>query len=179
MPRTISDEEYNFYQNKRMTADFVESIYNDPALNKEAKRLIKKKYPQLPIPDYDLEEKVEARLGAAEQAKQKEAAEAAAKRDQDNWNASRERVKKTYGYTDETLPELERWMHEKAVADHEVAASYRASKNPKTSEPTFDSQYWHHEKGPDFAEIAKDPEGWGRREILSAIRKDEERARGG
>ena len=30
-----------------------------------------------------------------------------------------------------------------------------------------------------LAEIAKDPEAWGRREILAAIHKDEERARGG
>src|SRR5580698_1927558 len=59
MPRTISDEEYKYLQDKRMTADFVESIYNDPQLNKEAKRLIKRKYPNLAIPDFDLETKVE------------------------------------------------------------------------------------------------------------------------
>ena len=75
MPRTISDEEYNFLTNKRMTADFVESIYNDPDLNKEAKRLIKKKYPNLAIPDYDLEQKVEQRFSAEDERKQKEAAE--------------------------------------------------------------------------------------------------------
>ena len=64
MPRQVSDEEYAFLQNKRMTADFVESIYNDPKLNKEAKRLIKSKYPNLPIPDYDMEQQMERRLGA-------------------------------------------------------------------------------------------------------------------
>jgi ATP-dependent exoDNAse (exonuclease V) beta subunit len=178
MPRTLSDEEYNFLQNKRMTADFVESIYNDPQLNKEAKRLIKKKYPNLAIPDYDLEEKVEQRFSAEEQRKQKEAAEAAAKADRDAWNASREKVKKKYSFTDEGIKDLEAWMHEKAVADHEVAAEYRASKNPQMSSPTYDSQFWHHEKAPNFAEIAKDPEAWGRNEILTAIHRDEERARG-
>jgi hypothetical protein len=178
MPRTITDEEYNFLQNKRMTADFVEGIYNDPQLNKEAKRLIKKKYPNLAIPDYDLEEKVEARLSAADQKKAQEAAEAAAKADRDAWNASRARVQKQYGFTDEAMKDLEKWMHEKAVADHEVAAEYRAAKNPQMSAPTHDSQFWHHEKAPDFAEIAKDPEAWGRKEILGAIHRDEERARG-
>jgi hypothetical protein len=64
MPRTISDEEYKYLQDKRMTADFVESIYNDPTLNKEAKRLIKRKYPNLAIPDFDLEQKVEQRFSA-------------------------------------------------------------------------------------------------------------------
>src|ERR1700733_9445250 len=152
MPRTVTDEEYNFLQNKRMAADFVESIYNDPVLNKEAKALIKRKYPNLAIPDYDLENRVEARLSAADQAKAKEAAEA--------------------------MADLEKWMHEKAVADHEVAAEYRASKNPQTSSPTYDSQFWHHESAPNFAEIAKDPEAWGRKEILGAIHRDEASARG-
>lgn len=178
MPRTVSDEEYSFLQNKRMTADFVESIYNDPQLNKEAKRLIKRKYPNLAIPDYDLEEKVEKRLSAAEEAKQKEAADRARQADLDAWNASREKVKKEYGFTDEAMTDLEKWMHEKAVADHEVAAEYRARKNPQTSSPTYDSQFWHHDKAPDFKEIAADPEAWGRKEILGAIHRDEERARG-
>ena len=178
MPRTISDEEYKYLQDKRMTADFVEGIYNDPALNKEAKRLIKRKYPNLAIPDYDMEEKIEARFSAADQAKAKEAADAAAKADRDAWNANRARVQKQYGFTDEGMKDLETWMHEKAVADHEVAAEYRASKNPQTSSPTYDQQFWNHEKADGFAEIAKDPEAWGRREILGAIHRDEERARG-
>jgi hypothetical protein len=178
MPRTISDEEYAFLNNKRMTADFVESIYNDPQLNKEAKRLIKKKYPNLAIPDYDMEEKIEARFSVEDQRKAKEAADATAKADRDAWNASRAKVKKQYGFTDEAMADLEKWMHEKAVADHEVAAEYRAQKNPQTSSPTYDSQFWRHEEAPDYKEISKDPEAWGRKEILSAIHRDEEHARG-
>jgi hypothetical protein len=178
MPRTISDEEYKYLQDKRMTADFVESIYNDPQLNKEAKRLIKRKYPNLAIPDFDIETKVEQRFNAEDQKKAKEAADAAAKADRDAWNTSRAKVQKEYGFTDEAMKDLEKWMHEKAVADHEVAAEYRASKNPQTSSPTYDSQFWHHEKADGFAEIAKDPEAWGRKEILGAIHRDEERARG-
>lgn len=178
MPRTISDEEYAFLNNKRMTADFVESIYNDPQLNKEAKRLIKKKYPNLAIPDYDLETKVEQRFSAEDERKQREAAEAAAAADRAAWNRSRAKVQKEYGFTDEGMKDLEKWMHEKAVADHEVAAEYRASKNPQTSSPTYDAQFWNHEKTPDFVEITKDPEAWGRKEILSAIHKDEATARG-
>jgi hypothetical protein len=178
MPRTISDEEYKYLQDKRMTADFVESIYNDPTLNKEAKRLIKRKYPNLAIPDFDLETKVEQRFSAEDQKKAKEAADAAAAADRAAWNASRAKVQKQYGFTDEAMKDLETWMHEKAVADHEVAAEYRAAKNPQTSSPTYDSQFWHHEKASDFNEIAKDPEAWGRKEILGAIHRDEERARG-
>ena len=64
MPRTVTDEEYAYLQNKRITAYFVESIYNDPALTKEAKRLIKKKYPNLAIPDLDIEDRVQAQIDA-------------------------------------------------------------------------------------------------------------------
>jgi hypothetical protein len=178
MPRQISDEEYAFLQNKRMTADFVESIYNDPTLNKEAKRLIKRKYPNLAIADLDLEDKIDQRLTAEETRKRQEAETARTKSETDAWNASREKVRKDYGFTDDGLKDLEGWMQDHAVADHEVAASYRASKNPKTTEPTYDSQFWHHEKADNFAEIAKEPEAWARREILGAIHRDTERARG-
>jgi hypothetical protein len=125
-----------------------------------------------------MEEKIDQRLGAEEQRKRTEAETAQRKKDVDEWNASRSRVKKDYGFTDEAITDLEKWMHEHAVADHEVAASYRAAKNPQTSEPTYDSQFWRHEEEPNFKEIAKDPEAWGRKEILGAIHRDSERARG-
>ena len=177
MPRNISDEEYRFLQERRMTADFVESIYNDPQLNKEAKRLIKRKYPNLAIPDFDLEEKLDARTRAEEESKKKAAQEAKSKADREAWNKSRADVKKSYSLTDEGLTDLEKWMEEHAVADHEVAASYRHSKNPPTTE-VADNMYWRHDKQDNFKEIASDPEAWARREILGAINRDSQRARG-
>lgn len=178
MPRTISDEEFAFLQNKRITADFVESIYNDPQLTKEAKRLIKKKYPNLAIPDLDIEDRVQSQIDADR--KQRADAEAAAKNRaaHEHWQAQRAKTQKDYGFTDDGMKELEGWMQDKGVGDYEVAAQYRVSKNPKTSEPTYDTQFWHHEQGPGFAEIAKDPEAWGRKEILGAIHRDQESARG-
>lgn len=160
-----------------MTADFVESIYNDPQLNKEAKRLIKKKYPNLAIPDFDMEEKIDQRLSAEDERKRKAEQEAKAAKDREAWQQSRANAKKSYGLTDEGLTDLEKWMEEHAVADHEVAASYRHSKDPKTSEPTADSMYWKHDKADNFKEISSDPEAWARREILGAIHRDSERAR--
>ena len=178
MPRTVSDEEYAYLQNKRITADFVESIYNDPALTKEAKRLIKKKYPNLAIPDLDIEDRVTAQIEADR--KQRTEAEAKAKqaREDEAWKTQRKKIQDEYGFTEEGMKDLEGWMQDKGVGDYEVAAQYRASKNPKTSEPTMDTGFWHHQEAPNFAEIAKDPEAWGRKEILGAIHKDQESARG-
>ena len=175
MPRTINDDEYNFLQQKRLTADFVESIYNDPALNKEAKRLIKRKYPNLAITDYDMEEKLDARVRAEDDKKAKEQQETQRKRNQETWDTGRKKAKDEYGLTDEGLTDLEKWMEEHAVADHEVAASYRHAKNPQTTPTTYDSQFWRHEKAYNFKEISADPEGWARKEILGAIHRDSQR----
>ena len=178
MPRHVSDEEYMFLQGKRQIADFVESIYNDPSLSKDAKRLIKRKYPQLQIPDFDIEERVEERLAAAE--KERVDAEAARQREADkkHWDEQRGRTQKQYGLTSEGMENLENWMLEHNVGDYDVAASYRVAKDPKPSSATFDSVKWNHDKQPGFAEIAKDPEEWGRNEIMKAIKTDQDRARG-
>lgn len=179
MPRQISDEEYNFLQNKRVTADFVESIYNDPQLTKEAKRLIKRKYPNLAIPDLDMEDKVETRFKERDERERKEREDAERARADAAWKSERAKTQKEYGFTDEAMADLEKWMQDKGVGDYEVAASYRASKNPKPVEASWDETRWHHERAPGFDEIAKDPEAWGRTEILSAIRRGQERVRAG
>lgn len=178
MPRELSDEEYAFLQGRRQVADFVESIYNDPSLNKEAKRLIKRKYPNLQIPDYDLEEKVTQRLDSEKKAR--EDAEAATRQQQTDQRiaSERERVQKEFGFTPEAMTRLEDLMIEKNIGDYEAAATYMASKEPKPMEPTFDNFRWNHDRQDDFKKIAADPEGWARQEILNAVHADERTRRG-
>jgi hypothetical protein len=177
MPQ-ISDDEYRYLHGRREVADFVESIYNDPQLTKEAKRLIKKKYPNLQIPDLEIDDKVESRF--AQEKKLREDAEKAArqKEEDERYKKERERTQKDYGFTDEAMTKLERLMLEKNIGDYDVAASYMASKEPKVSEPTNESRFWSHEKQDGFAEIAKDPEKWAEKEIMGAIRKDEAQTKG-
>jgi hypothetical protein len=177
MPRQVTDEEFNFLQQRRQVADFVESIYNDPQLNKEAKALIKKKYPQMQIPDYDIENRVEQQLqkDRDERAAEKQAARDA--EDKRRFEETRAATQKKYGFTDEGMQKLEKMMLERNVGDYDVAAQYVASTQPKTSDPTYDSSRWHHERAPNFAEIAKDPEAWGRNEIETSLREIEERQR--
>lgn len=177
MPREISDDEYAYLQQRRATADFVESIYNDPALNKEAKRLIKKKYPNLAIPDLDIEDKVTTLITSdktaredAEKKKKQEAEDA-------KWRAERARVQKSYGFTDDAMKKLEDLMQEKSIGDYEVAAEYMAAREPKVSEPYNDSHFWRHREQPGVADIAKDPEGWARKELIGAMQRDQVAAR--
>lgn len=178
MPRQISDEEYGFLQARKNVADFVESIYNDPQLNKEAKALIKRKYPNLQIPDYDIENRVEQRLNADR--REREEAEEKKRRDEEDekFRVARKKTQDEYGFTDDAMGRLEKLMIERNIGDYDAAATYMASKEPRPSEPTAGS-HWQHEKQKGFADIAKDPEAWAREELLGAMRRDQERARRG
>jgi hypothetical protein len=177
MPKQLTDEEFNFLQARRQVADFVESIYNDPQLNREAKSLIKKKYPNLQIPDYDIENRVEARLNTEKQ--EREAAEERRRRaDEDaKFAKMRKDTQTKHGFTDDAMTRLEQLMIDRNIGDYEAGAMLMASKEPKPSDATYDSGFWHVDKSPGFTEIAKDPEAWGRNEILKAIRTDQDNAR--
>lgn len=179
MPRTISDEEYNHLLERTRVADFVEPIYNNPKTSRKAKELIKEAYPGLEIPGFDLEQQVEQKFADLEQRETEKERKAREAEEDRKWHEAREKAKRDFGLTDETIRDVEQLMRDRNIGDYEVAASYFASKNPKTSAPTYDSQFWHHDKQPNYEEISKDPEGWARREILGAIQRDQENARGG
>jgi hypothetical protein len=171
----ITDDEYNRLLGRAQVADFSESIFNDPALSKHAKALIKAKYPHIQIPDYDLETRFNARLD--QDKKEREDAKRAEKEaiERDQWQQNRSRVQKEYGFTDDGMRDLESFMAEKSVGDYDVAATYKAAKNPKPIEANYSNGLWEHSKQEGFAEISKDPEGWARNEILGALRRDEEK----
>lgn len=179
MPRQLSDEEYAYLQARRQVADFTESIYNDPALTREAKALIKKKYPNLQIPDYDIETKVEARFDNERKQREEREAKARKEAEDEDFKKRRKSTQEQYGFTDDAMGRLEKLMVDRNIGDYEVAASYMASKEPTAAgSADYDSTRWHHEKQDGFADIAKDPEAWGRNQIMTALRTDQERARG-
>ena len=177
MPRQVSDEEYAFLQNKRQIADFSESLYNDPALSNELKGLIKRKYPNVQIADYDIEQRLQQRLDEDRKQRDDERAAERSEREQERFNNIRKETQDKYGFTDDAMTELEKMMVERNVGDYEVAAKYMASQNPKPSEATFKDDRWNHSKAPGFAEIAKDPEEWARSEIMKSLYNDQERAK--
>jgi hypothetical protein len=179
MPRTISDQEYEHFVKQDQTAKFVESIWNDPEFSNDAKALVKRKYPNLPIEGYDLEQRVNSRFEQEKQEReQREREEREAEEDRKQ-KAARAKTQKEYGFTDDAMAELEQMMIDRNIGNYEDAAYLKAAKSPRASEPTFDSSRWHHEKADGFAEIAKDPEGWGRTQIMNAIRADQDRERTG
>ena len=177
MPRQVSDEEYNWLKGQEQIAKFVGSIYDDPQLNYEAKALIKRKYPNINIPDFDLKNQIEQRFAEERQAREDEARQRREAEEQRDFQEKRSATQKKYGFTDDGMRDLEQFMVDNNVGSYEVAAKYRAAENPKASEASFDDMRWNHAKQEGFKEIAADPEAWGRGEIMKALNADRERER--
>ena len=177
MPRELTDEEFAYLQGRRQVADFVESIYQDPKLNREAKALIKKKYPQLQIPDYDLEQRVTNTFAQEKKKRDDEEAAKKQKADEEKWAEQRKKARETYGFTEEGFKKVEDLMIEKNIPDYDVAASYVAAREPKASDAEYGNT-WDFSKKEIFKEISNDPEDWARRELLKAARIDEQRLKG-
>lgn len=178
--RTISEEEFNFLQQKRVTADFVESIYNNPKLTGKAKALIKEAYPDLDIPltAADVDRKIADQHTTQERQRQEAEARDKQKAEDEAWKTARAKAQKEYGLTDEGMTDLDKWMLDNKVGDYDVAASYRASKMPRPVE-AYQDQFWSHDKAPGFKEIADDPEGWARKEILGTLYRSQDQMRRG
>jgi hypothetical protein len=173
MPREISDEEYNFLQNRRQIADVADMLWNDPQLGPEAKALLKKKMPNVNIPDHDIRQEIRQEF-ATRDAKAAEEREASRIANEDAyWKDQRKRTMDQYGMPEDKMKEMEKWMYDNNVGSYEVAATYHAAKNPKPSEPQgYKDPYWHHEKSDLFQKIVKDPEEWARNEIIDGIHRD-------
>ena len=179
MPQQLTDEQWAYYQSQDYKARLADDLWNDPQLGREAKALVKKKHPNISIPDYDIEARVEQHL--AEDRKQREEAKAKEKEETDrkHFDNLRSETQKKYGITEDGMKDLEKFMVERNIGDYEVAASYKISKEPKQAEANFDTFRWNYDKQPGVSEIAKDPEAWGRGEILRAIQADSDHAKGG
>lgn len=179
MPREITDEEYNWLQGRRQVADLADSVWNDPQLGNAARALLKKKMPNLQIPDYDIRNEMHQEFAAQEQRRQEEKAAEQRTREDEFWQNQRSAAQKKYNLTDDGMKDLEKKMLENNVGNYDVAASHWAPKEPVASTPTHKDPYWNHGKSDLFKEIAKDPEEWARNEIMGALVNDQNKQRGG
>lgn len=130
----------------------VAAIFNKTLGSKEREKLlraVKGANPDLPIPELDARAPVDAEIsGVKDEMKAfreeiaKDRADRKAESDRaqltTQWNAGRSKARKL-GYSGESLDELEKFMEEKGVADHEVAAAAFEKMHPKAqpvSNPT-------------------------------------------
>lgn len=181
MPKQISDEEYAALLEDRQIARFIKPIYESPKTGHKARALIKEFYPDVQIPDYDIEQRLTERIDKEREEREERERKKVEGEQEKNFKEARAKTQKEYGFTDDGMADLEKFMVERNIGDYEVAASYRRSKEPKQSDADFGTgdHFWNHQKQDGFAEIAADPEAWGRKEILGALRRDQQRAREG
>jgi hypothetical protein len=171
----ITKEQLDYYISQDQIANAANSIWNDPELGQEARALLKKKMPNLQIPDHDLRAEIRNEFATRDQKAHEEREASRIAQEDAYWKSERKKVQDAYGYTEDGMRDLEKMMYERNIGDYEVAATYHSSKNPKPSEPTagYKDPYWNHTKSDLFKEIAKDPEEWGRNEIMNALRNDQ------
>lgn len=181
MPREIDDAEYNKLLGKSAVADFIQTIWDHPKAGKPARRLVKEVYPNIEIPDLDIEDRVDTKINALLKAQKDEEAAKAAAAERAQWDADKAEVIKQYGYTDEGIKELEDFMVKNKVASYKVAAGYHAAKNPRPSNGTEGAGdgMWNHGRSDEWKKVAADPEEFARKEFMRAIRADEAKVRGG
>lgn len=165
-------------QGRAQVADFVEPILNNPMLSDRAKALIKEQYPNVQITDYELKQHFQKQIDDLKKEREDKEKAKAEEEERAGWEASKQKVKKEYGLTDDGVKELEDFMVKKKIGDYESAAEYYATKNPKQSDAHHSDGLWHIPKD-GSEELAKDPEGYARNEFLKAIYSDQERERGG
>ena len=176
---TLSELEYQQLLSKAQIGELVEPIYNNPRLSNQAKALLKEQYPNLEIKDYDLEQTFNKKFDEIKKERDQERANALKEQQTRLANEKRAKVQSDYGFTEDGMKDLEKFMEEKEVWDYEVAATYHAAKNPKTSEAAYSDGMWNHQKQAGFAEMSQDPEGYARNQFIAAARRDEERMKSG
>lgn len=184
MPITLSDDQVADLRRQldegrrnKEVADFANAIWNDPALSEEAKALAKRKFPETPIPDYDLRKEVFGRLDKERQERDEAAKKAKEDAERERYESQRSKVQRDYGFTDDAMTRMETEMNERRVYDYEAMAPYFASKEPKPIETTQSGHFWRHDKQDVFKQIAADPEDYAFNEIVKAIQTDDQQRR--
>lgn len=182
MPVTLTDEQVaemrqrlSQAETNKQIAEAAAGVWNHPEHGEQAKRLWKTVYPDTSIPDYDLEQRITKRLDAERDEREKAAKDARDREADERIASKRKEIQGRYGATDDAMKRLEDLMVERNIGDYDIAAEHMFSRDPKVSDGSqeYDSQFWAHEKQDLFKEIASDPEGWGRREILKTLREGE------
>ena len=184
MPITLDDQQVAHLrtqlaeaQSNKELAQFAQAIWNDPALSNEAKALAKKKWPDMQIPDYDIQKRVDDRFAKEKEERDKVEREATEKAAGERFKAQRKSVQEQYNFTDDAMERMEKEMNERRVYDYEAMAPFFASKEPKPIENTAGGHFWNHAKQDTFKQIVNDPEDYAFNEIARAVEADDQRRR--
>ena len=184
MPTTLSDDQVRQLQAElaagrkaKQTEDIVLPLLNGQ-YGDEARALLKKAYPDMPMGEYDTKREVFARLDQEKAEREKRERDVEQSTADDRIAAERKATQEEFSYTDEGMKEVEKFMLDNHVANYEVAGEYLASKRPKASDGSSDvnRHRWNHGRSEEWKEISKDPEKWMEDNLMAAIQRDMDKA---
>lgn len=181
MPVTLTDEQIAQLRSRLEAGDraipIAESatqLWNHAEFGDEAKAVWKKAFPEARIDGYDTEQRINARLDKERREREEREKKEREEAEDREWKSKRKAAQDKHGLTDDAMERIEKLMVEKKVGDYDVAATYFVSQEPSPSEGTaeYDRHFWQHDRTPEYQEVAADPEGYARKEIMKAIRAD-------
>lgn len=181
---TITRETAALYNQLRQLHD---SLYSDPELGQDFKRMLKKKNPKLSIPELDTVEPVNKELGDLRKEIKELRDERSTEKLESRFGREMSEAATEFGLTTEGIEKLKKLIketHEKDgyVLSPRAAAAQLIHDTPKTIAPSgFTGNRWDlfssDDKGEqdDINSLIKDPDGWLDRQIPKIL--NEERAK--
>lgn len=157
---------------KNLTLDWLESnVLNHPEYGKQVKKILKSVDPRVNFPELDIEDAVDKRMKAVEEANQKFIQDQKDKENKAFWDDQRRQAKEKGLIDDEHMPAMEKWMVENHLGDYQRAAKlYNEEVIKPAAEPTNYREHYGVQL-PSAEGLFKDPRSWAQNEALKEINR--------
>lgn len=146
--------------------NLLDKLWEDPALRPVVAAVVKQKFPNVPIPEFDLEQKLQATyVKPLQDELTKLRDEQAADKAERAARAEREAVVRMGTIADEDVEEVVKLQNEKGIANFQTAAEHlalqRRAAPPRATQRGVDTS--------DYKKFFKDPTGTAREEAHKVI----------
>jgi|SRR6185312_6684312 len=127
-------------RNLQAAAALVDTLTKNPSTRRDLLGLIKKVKPDAYVAELDAQKPLEDKIAALEKRIDDQTTAAMTKDQNSQLESARSRLREQFGYTDEGLKTLEKFMLDTNTADHFVAHDAMQARKPKPSplRPAFE-----------------------------------------
>ena len=152
--------EDNVARNLKAAAQLVDMLQGNQETRKPFLSLIKQANPKFSIPELDAAKPVEDKIDQLQKSFEDFKVSLNQKDADQELQATRARLKADYGYTEEGIKELEKFMIDSNTADHLVAHDALTARRPKPNpmRPSFNTRVMIDEQDKDDGEWLNNPE---------------------
>lgn len=157
--------------NLKAAATLVDQLQKNPQTRRGLLGLIKQANPNMYVAELDQTKPLEDKIAALEKRLTERDAENLSKSQNAELAAARAQLRKDFGYTDEGIKELEKFMLDTNTADHRVAHDALQARKPKESplRSAFNVSRMIDETDKDDADWLANPEAKLDRELNKAF----------